>query len=58
MFELGERRVQDLGGSKFINLPREWVKNQGIDRGDTIVFFLMKDGSLRIKQKNEGGKNE
>ena len=58
MFELGERKIQDLGGSKFVNLPMEWVKNRKIERGDTVVISLMTDGSLRIKEKTEGGKNE
>ena len=40
------RRLQKIGGSVLISLPKEWVKYNRLDRGNTIVIEVRKDNSI------------
>jgi len=43
------RRIQVTGrGSYIVSLPKRWVKDKNLDRGEQIVFSAEDDGSLRI----------
>jgi len=58
--ELGSRRVQCTGrGSYIISLPKDWVQDVGLKRGNEIDFVLQPDLSLtliprKIREKHEG----
>lgn len=53
--DFGTRRVQYIGQSCFISLPRAWARTQGIEKGTRICIGLLDDGSLRICKNNECG---
>ncbi|MEM0029437.1 MAG: phosphate uptake regulator PhoU [Candidatus Nitrosocaldus sp.] len=42
------RKVQRIGSSLLISLPKEWVESNGIDRGSIILIESANDNSLRI----------
>lgn len=43
------RKIQVTGrGSYIISLPKRWVKEKNLNRGEQIVFSTDEDGSLRI----------
>jgi phosphate uptake regulator len=43
------RRIQITGrGSYIVSLPKKWVKERNLDRGEQIIFSTEDDGSLRI----------
>jgi phosphate uptake regulator len=45
--DLGYRRVQSTGrGSFIISLPKEWVQDTGLKRGNEIAFSVLSDSSL------------
>ena len=46
--ELGRRRVMQMRGSSFVNIPKFWAKYQRIEKGDLVSFVLQEDGSLKI----------
>jgi phosphate uptake regulator len=57
------RKVQQVGHATLtVSLPRDWVKDLGIKRGDLIVFIPQENGSLNlmpsnlIKRKEKGEK--
>jgi hypothetical protein len=45
---LGQRKVQVVGGSFLINLPRPWVITHGLKQGDPLLIELQSDNSLKI----------
>ena len=47
--DLGTRRVQDYQGAALLCLPKSWVKNRGIEKGDRLRVIAQTDGSLRIE---------
>ncbi|MEM2896090.1 MAG: phosphate uptake regulator PhoU [Candidatus Bathyarchaeia archaeon] len=43
------RKIQQVGHATLtVSLPRDWIKDVGIKRGDLIVFTPQEDGSLNI----------
>ncbi|MGQ9470033.1 MAG: PhoU domain-containing protein, partial [Nitrososphaerales archaeon] len=53
------RKVQQVGVSTLVvSLPRDWAKETGLKRGDTITFKREEDGSLRIVPGIEHEKKE
>jgi phosphate uptake regulator len=45
---LGQRKVQVIGGSYLVNLPRPWVITHGLKKGDLVIIELQLDDSLKI----------
>ena len=45
---VGQRKTQNIGGSAFVNLPKIWIDNMGVHKGDDLGFQILEDGSLRI----------
>ena len=45
---LGQRKVQVIGGSYLVNLPRPWVLTHGLKQGDPVLIELLSDDSLKI----------
>lgn len=49
------RKVQKLGYSTIVvSLPRTWVKEKNIRKGDSVIVRVEEDGSLRIIPYNMG----
>jgi phosphate uptake regulator len=49
------RKVQKLGYSTIVvSLPRSWVKEKSIKKGDSVIVRMEEDGSLRIIPYNMG----
>ena len=47
------RRVQVTGGSTFIvSLPKRWIKDTGIERGETVRIVQQRDKSLLLLPKD------
>ncbi len=46
--DLGVRKVNTVGASLIITLPRVWTKNNQIKKGDKVSVSLEPDNSLRI----------
>ncbi len=49
---MGERRIyrlQAIGGSIYVALPKEWIRRFGLDKGSLVEIELDVDGSLRIR---------
>ncbi len=43
------RKLQKVGYSTLsVSLPNEWVKENGLKRGDTVFFMPEKDGTLKL----------
>ncbi len=43
------RRIQKTGGSTFVvSLPKKWITESGLKKGDQVVLSLSGDGSLSI----------
>ncbi len=48
------RKVQKLGYSTIVvSLPRLWVKEKGLKKGDNVIIRIEDDGSLRIVPYND-----
>ncbi len=43
------RKVQEIKGSLYVSLPREWTKRFGIVKGSLIIFEVSPDGVLVIR---------
>ncbi len=59
--DLGYRRVQSTGrGSYIISLPKEWVQDVGLKRGNEIAFGVQPDASLVLvpRKLREMGREE
>jgi len=53
-FKLGKRKIQLLGGSMFVNLPKSWIENIGLGKSDLVEVILVTDGSLKIRPSEKG----
>lgn len=42
------RKVQEIGGTYMISLPKKWAESLGIRRGSTLAIELSKEGALII----------
>lgn len=42
------RRLQRIGQSLFVSLPKAWVKQMQLSRGDTVVLVKQLDGSVAL----------
>jgi phosphate uptake regulator len=56
---LDTRKIQQVGFSTLIvSLPRDWVKEAGLKKGDIVTFRREEDGSLKIVAGLEHEKKE
>jgi len=54
---LNERRIyklQGIGGSIYVALPKEWIRRFGLDKGSSVEISMEPDGSLRIRPVEHG----
>ncbi|MFX1344435.1 MAG: AbrB/MazE/SpoVT family DNA-binding domain-containing protein [Promethearchaeota archaeon] len=47
------RKLQKIGGSLVISLPKKWTENYELDAGDSIGMEIRNDGTLSIMPKME-----
>lgn len=52
-FELAKNKLHEQGGSYLLVLPKKWVKNNGLSKGDQMSIMLEKDGSLKLVPSKE-----
>jgi phosphate uptake regulator len=53
------RKVQKVGASTLsVSLPKEWVQQHRMKKGDIVLFENLKDGSLRIAPSSAGASAE
>jgi phosphate uptake regulator len=53
------RRIQITGrGSYVVSLPKKWVSDMGLSKGERIAVFKQPDGSLSLVPKESTGKEE
>jgi phosphate uptake regulator len=50
------RKVQEIGKSLYISLPRDWTKQMQLKRGDMVALIPRQDGSISVypEAKEEG----
>jgi len=53
-FPFGHRRVQNISGSSYVNLPRPWALANKLQEGGKVMVDLLEDGSLKITPVQEG----
>jgi antitoxin component of MazEF toxin-antitoxin module len=53
-FNLGQRKIQQVGYSYMIPIPTNWIKNMNIEKGDTLDIKMVEDRSLRIAVSQDG----
>jgi len=47
--DLGYRRIQLTGrGSYIISLPKRWVRELGLEKGEQVAFKVREDSSLLL----------
>ena len=49
MFDFGKRRIVGMHYTRYIALPKAWLKNCGLEKGDFVQVLLRDDGSLLIR---------
>jgi len=42
------RRLQKIGSSILVSLPKEWIKHNKLDKGNTVVVEVGKDNALAV----------
>ena len=53
------RKIQEIGKSLYISLPRDWTKQMQLKRGDRVTLIPQQDGSISVypEVKKEDPKN-
>lgn len=54
MFEFGKRKIIAVHYTRYISLPKEWLRNHDLKKGDKLEIFLTDEGNLLIKPEGEG----
>ena len=49
MFDFGKRKVKAMNYTRYVALPKDWLRFVRLDAGDEVVIELTEDGSLLIK---------
>lgn len=49
MFDFGKRKVKAMNYSRYVALPKDWLRFVRLDAGDEVVIELTEDGSLLIR---------
>jgi len=48
-FEFGTRRIIGINYTRYLALPKFWLKNCGLEKGDFVQVTLGDDGSLVLR---------
>ena len=57
MFDFGRRRIVPMNYTRYISIPKDWLRFQKIDEGDEISIRLTEDGNLLLVPVKEGEKD-
>lgn len=49
MFDFGKRKIVAMNYTRYIAIPKDWLRFKGIDSGDEVVIELTESGNLLIK---------
>lgn len=49
MFSFGKRKIMGMNYTRYIALPKDWLRHQELDSNDEVKIELTKDGDLLIK---------
>lgn len=49
MFDFGKRKVTAMNYTRYIALPKDWLRFVRLDAGDEVIIGLTEDGNLLIK---------
>jgi antitoxin component of MazEF toxin-antitoxin module len=52
-FRFGPRRVVRMGYSRFVTLPKDWLRNAGVGEGGAVDLAMDGDGNLIITPVKE-----
>lgn len=48
MLEFGNRYIVGMNYTRYVALPKDWLRTNRLDTGDIVKLSLTDDGSLRI----------
>jgi hypothetical protein len=48
MLEFGNRHIVGMNYTRYIALPKDWLRTNRLDAGDSVSLFLDADGNLKI----------
>jgi len=54
-FTFGERKIVGVNYSRYVGLPKVWLKNHRLDANDRVTLDLGADGALIVRPVEEGG---
>lgn len=57
MFKFGKRKILAVHYTRYVSLPKEWLRNHDLEKGDKVEILLTDEGNLLIKP-GEGENNE
>ena len=49
MFSFGKKKVMAMNYTRYVALPKDWLRFVRLDAGDEVVIGLTEDGNLLIK---------
>ena len=49
IFSFGKRKIVGMHYTRYIALPKAWLRNNGLERGDFIQVTLGDDGTLILR---------
>jgi len=52
--KLGSRKIQNIGDSFFVSMPRPWIRTHKLGQGDQVNIDMLGDGSLKISPVQGG----
>ena len=53
VFTFGEKRIMAMNYTRYVALPKDWLRYKGLDAGDAVVIELTESGDLLIKPVKE-----
>ena len=53
MFNFGKRKIKSVNYTRYLALPKDWLRFHGIDAGDEVLVELTERGDLVIKPVKE-----
>ena len=53
MFNFGKRKIKSVNYTRYLALPKDWLRFHGIDAGDEVTIELTESEDLVIKPEKE-----
>ncbi|MBK5190961.1 MAG: AbrB/MazE/SpoVT family DNA-binding domain-containing protein [Methanosarcinales archaeon] len=61
-FSFGRRKIVGMNYTRYVSIPKDWLRFKGLDAGDDVEFILGENDNLVLKkaevQKSEGENND